>query len=82
MRAVEDENIVNFRKKMETNEAKEIYKISGWKAEFPNAWIKTKLEIRQFSVKGISKALMEILWGILTYNMQQWEILVWQRQFI
>jgi hypothetical protein len=41
-------------------------------AEFPNAWIKDKIRLRQFRLRGLIKASMEALWACLTYNIQQW----------
>jgi len=57
---------------MQTDEARAIYKLRGQYAEFPNAWIKAKLGLRQFHVRGLLKAGMELLWVALTYNIQQW----------
>ena len=52
-------DIVEFRRKMQTDEAKEIYKTRSQVAEFPNLWIKTKFGLRQFSVRGITKVRTE-----------------------
>jgi DDE family transposase len=41
-------------------------------AEFCNAWIKSKLGLRQFHVRGLVKVQTEMLWACLTYNLQQW----------
>jgi hypothetical protein len=40
--------------------------------EFCHAWIKSKLGLRQFHLRGLAKAQMEMLWACLTYNLQQW----------
>ena len=40
--------------------------------EFCHAWIKTKLGLRQFHVRGLEKVGTELLWACLTYNLQQW----------
>jgi hypothetical protein len=66
--------------KMETEEAKAIYKKRGAIAEFPNAWIKDKLGLRQFHLRGLLKVGMETLWACITYNIQQWIRLVWRPQ--
>jgi hypothetical protein len=47
-------------------------------AEFPNAWIKEKLGLRQFRLRGVAKVLLEVLWAALTYNIQQWIRLSWR----
>ena len=70
--------MIVFIKKMETEEAKACYKKRGPIAEFPNAWIKDKLGLRQFHLRGLVKAGMEIIWACLTYNIQQWIRLVWR----
>jgi hypothetical protein len=47
-------------------------------AEFPNAWIKAKLGVRQFGLCGLLKVRLEALWAWLTYNIQQWIRLSWR----
>jgi len=81
-RAVEAPAVQAFITKMQTDAAKAIYRLRGGVAEFPNAWIKTKLGLRQFHVRGRGKVWMETLWACLTYNIQQWMRLRWipQRQ--
>ena len=67
-----------FAEKMETEPAKAIYRQRGAVAEFPNAWIKDKLGLRQFRLRGLVKVRLEVLWAALTYNIQQWIRLSWQ----
>ncbi len=43
-----------------------------------NAWIKEKIGLRQFHLRGLVKVGMEALWACLTYNIQQWIRLVWR----
>ena len=69
-----------FITKMQTDAAKAIYRFRGPVAEFPNAWIKAKLGLRQFRVRGLLKVGMETLWACLTYNIQQWIRLSWRTQ--
>jgi transposase len=66
-----------FAEKMETEEGKAIYRQRGAVAEFPNAWIKEKLGLRQFRTRGLVKVGLEVLWAALTYNVQQWARLSW-----
>lgn len=80
MRLEETPAVVAFRAKMETAEAKQIYRQRGAVAEFPNAWIKDKLGLRQFRLRGLIKVRMEAVWACLTYNIQQWIRLRWRRQ--
>jgi transposase len=70
--------VIAFRAKMATEEAKQIYRQRGAVAEFPNAWIKDKIGLRQFHVRGLLKVTMEALWACLTYNIQQWIRLRWR----
>ena len=69
-----------FVETMQTVAAKAVYRLRGAVAEFPNAWIKTKIGLRQFRVCGVQKALSECLWACLTYNIQQWIRLSWSTQ--
>ncbi len=41
-------------------------------AEFVHAWLKAKLGLRRFHVRGLAKVGTEALWAALTYNIQQW----------
>ena len=66
-----------FRVKMQTDAAQEIYKLRGKVAEFSNAWIKEKLGLRRFHVRGMAKVAMELLWVCMTYDIQQWIRLRW-----
>jgi len=67
-----------FRQKMERAEAKAIYKQRGAVAEFPNAWIKDKINLWQFRLRGLAKVATEALWACFTYNVMVWERLVWR----
>jgi transposase len=60
--------VASFKAVMETEEAKKIYKQRSQFAEFPLAWIKEKFGLRRFHVRGKNKALMELLWASLTFN--------------
>ena len=70
--------IAAFRAKMQTAEAQQIYRQRGAVAEFPNAWIKAKMGLRQFHLRGLGKVRMEAVWACLTYNIQQWIRLRWR----
>jgi transposase len=71
--------VAAFRRKMETDEYRAIYRKRGEVAEFPNAWIKEKLGMRKFRVRGLAKAGSELLWACLTYNIMQWVRLIWRK---
>jgi transposase len=79
-RAVEGTEMASFRDRMETAESKAIYRQRGPVAEFSNAWIKSKLGLRQFRLRGLYQVGQEALWACLTYNVQQWIRLCWRVQ--
>lgn len=72
--------VAEFRQKMQTEEARKIYRQRAQVAETPNLWIKAKFGLRQFNVRGLRKVRMEALWACLTYNIRQWIRLRWRRQ--
>jgi hypothetical protein len=75
----EDSEVVKaFRAKMQTEQARQIYRTRSEVAEFPNAWIKEKLGLRKFRLRGLAKAGIEAVWACLTYNIQQWTRLSWR----
>ena len=69
--------VAAFRAKMGTEEAKQLYRTRAQIAEFPHAWIKEKLGLRQFRLRGRQKVGTEAVWACLTYNIQQWLRLAW-----
>jgi transposase len=79
IRLQEQADVAAFRNKMEQAEYRTIYRKRGEVAEFPNAWIKEKLGLRKFRVRGLLKAGSELLWACLTYNIMQWVRLIWRQ---
>jgi transposase len=71
--------VAEFRQKMQTEQACEIYRQRAQVAETPNLWIKAKFGLRQFSVRGLRKVGMEALWACLTYNIRVWIRLRWRQ---
>jgi transposase len=61
-----------FKRKMATEEAKQIYARRSQIAEFPHAWIKQRCGLRQFRCRGRLKASMEAMWACLSYNLIRW----------
>ena len=61
--------VLSFDTKMETEEAKQIYKQRAPIAEFPNAWIKAKFAFRRFRCRGLARVRSEAIWAALTYNL-------------
>jgi transposase len=76
----EDPEIICFRTKMEKPENIAIYKQRSQVAEFTNAWLKEKIGLRRFRVRGLRKVTLEALWAAITYNVQQWIRLRWRKQ--
>jgi hypothetical protein len=72
LRLEESAAVLAFRQKMETEEARAGYRRRGRVVEFCHAWIKSKLGLRQFHVRGLRKVKMEMLWACLTNSLQQW----------
>jgi hypothetical protein len=64
--------LTRYHAKMETAEAKVIYKQRAPVAEFPNAWLKTKLKWTRLQSRGLLRAKAEALWTCLTHNLQRY----------
>jgi transposase len=79
IRLEEQAEVAAFRQKMGEAEYRKIYRKRGEVAEFPNAWIKEKLGLRKFRVRGLAKAGSELMWACLTYNIMQWVRLIWRQ---
>jgi len=69
---VENTAILAFRQKMTSPAARTQYRRRSEVAELRHAWIKSKLGLRQFHVRGLAKVQMEMLWACFTYNLQHW----------
>jgi transposase len=74
----EHPSMVAFREKMRGAEAQLIYKLRGAVAEFPNAWIKDKIGLHTFRLRGRVQARVEALCAGLTYNVIIWIRMVWR----
>jgi transposase len=77
-RATDGPVMAAFKQKMATVQAQAIYKQRGPIAEFTNAWLKDKLTLRQFRLRGKAKVYLETLWACLTCNIQLWIRKVWR----
>jgi len=77
-RSQDSDTVKAFIAKMQTEAAQQIYRQRPQVAEFVNAWIKDKLGLRQFRLRGLAKVQVECLWAGLTYNIQQWIRLRWR----
>jgi len=74
--------VATFVEKMQTEAAQAIYRLRRAVAEFPHAWLKAKIGLRQFRVRGLKKVRCEALWACLAYNLQQWVRLRWRVQAV
>lgn len=74
----ENPAIIKFKAKMESTAAQESYKLRGQVAEFSMVWIKAKIGLRKFCLRGLSKVTIEVLWACLTNNVKQWIRLRWR----
>jgi transposase len=70
--------VAEYLAKMQTEAARSLYRLRAPVAEFSNLWLKVKLGLRQFAVRGLRKVRCEVLWACLTYNIQQWFRLRWK----
>ena len=78
VRSVNVPAVAAYVAKMQTAEARAAYRHRAPVAEFTNLWLKAKLGLRQFCVRGLQKVRAEVLWACLTYNIQQWFRLRWK----
>ena len=62
---------------LEAAPARGIYRQRAEVAEFPNAWLKEKIGLRKFSLRGMVKAGIELTWACLTYNVMLWIRVCW-----
>jgi len=67
-----------FRARQAMPETRTLLRERGRVAEFVNAWLKEKLGLRRFRVRGLAKASTEALWAVLAYNIRQWIRLRWR----
>ncbi len=78
-RSEENAVMAKHRRWMESERGRAAYRKRSETAEFPNAWLKERLGVLKFRVRGLRKARSELLWGVLAYNIAAWIRLVWRR---
>ena len=64
------DEMFKFRQRMETDEAKELYKQRPSIAEFPNAECRNR-GLHQFRVRGLEKVRTVLLWYAITFNLMR-----------
>jgi hypothetical protein len=72
LRWEESAGVLAFRQKMESAEARTSYRRRGRVVEFCHAWIKSKLGLRPFHLRGLVPVPREMLGACLTYHLPQW----------
>lgn len=68
----DDAHVAEWRKRMGTGQAKEIYRHRASTSERTNADLRQHRGLRQLPVRGIEKTLMVGLWMAITYNALLW----------
>lgn len=68
----DDKHVAEWRKRMGTGQAKEIYRDRASTSERTNADLRQHRGLRQLPVRGIEKTLMVGLWMAITYNALLW----------
>lgn len=71
-RPVETPAMKQYLARMKRPEVKALYSKRSEIAEFPHMWAKAVKGWRRFSVRGLIKAGMEVVWVALAYNVTQW----------
>lgn len=64
--------VAAWRRRMETEPAKAIYKQRAATAEWVNAQLRERHQIRQFRVRGLAKATTVLLLVAVTHNLLRW----------
>jgi transposase len=64
----DSEPVAEWRARMGTAEAKQIYKERAATIETVNGELKTQRGLDRFRVRGLAKALSVVLWSVLAYN--------------
>jgi len=64
--------VIAWRERMRTEEAKTIYKERAATSECVNALMRTRYGLQQFTVRGLPKVLGVVLLTVLTHNLLRW----------
>ena len=70
-KAATDGAIVAWRARMESDEAKKLYKARAGLCELMNAHLRTHHGVDQFLVRGVAKATSVVLLGVIASNILQ-----------
>lgn len=64
--------VAGWRERMQTEEAKRIYRKRAATSECVNALMRTRYGLQQFTVRGIHKVLAVVLLTVLAHNLLRW----------
>jgi len=67
----DSKEVVAWRQRMETEEAKSIYKLRAATAEWANAQVRCH-GLARFTVRGLSKVLNVVLLAVIAHNLLRW----------
>ena len=70
-RSEESEPVQSLVRRMSEPAMEALYKRRKQVAEWPHLWIKSLRGFRRFSVRGLKKVGLELLWAALAYNVEQ-----------
>jgi transposase len=73
-RSDDNKEVIAWRKRMETEEAKIIYRLRAAIAEWANARVRCHGLVR-FTVRGLSKVLNVVLLTVIAHNLLRWQAL-------
>ena len=71
-RVIESAAMQQYLARMKRRSVQTLYKKRSQIAEFPHMWAKAMKKWTRFSVRGLAKAGLEVLWVALAYNVTQW----------
>jgi len=78
IRTEEHPQVAAFRRKMQQEKYRQIYRQRAQVAEFSNACLKEKRGLRQFLRRGLAKVRAELAWACLSCNVAIWTRRVWK----
>lgn len=64
--------VIQWRERMATDEAKAIYRQRGATAEWVNAQFRNRHHVQQFTVRGLAKVTSAVLLVAVTHNLLRW----------
>ena len=75
-KAEDPPEIANWRARMRTAEGKEVYKERDASAEWVNAQIKERHQVRRFNVRGLLRISSMLVLVVIAHNLSRWMALL------